>query len=336
MSNTGNTGVPKILSEHIDRHGADTLRGIDQNMSREELFSRSVAFAVGMATKYRSSNVDLDDLVQQSLVGLWVATEKFDHKTGNGFLTYAKWWCRAYIQDYLCEFSYSIRVPRNVWVARNQEARGGVGIKKGKMSAVSVAAADVVMGGVASLDKYIDDSEKETLLDFLVSGEPGADHGAMCDDISAIFTELDAMPDVYADIVRRYYGIGTGEPQTLEEIGADVGLTRERVRQIRNEAIDYIRSNGGGNFNKIHDYGNGRVAPKMTMRAWMMPENEAPPEPTPVRWDDTHGRPECPKCGSDPYDDGYTNSKKYHRKRYRCPKCKRSGTGTKDRPRKGS
>lgn len=301
MSANRDSVIPKILQGHIAVHGSDTLRGTDQRMPREELFNRSVPFAIGVASKYRSYGVDHDDLVQQSLLGLWVATEKFDPDNGSGFLTYAKWWCLAYIQEALAEFTTPARIPRHAWVAATKARRAaGPGGMDPRDMGDAVYAVEMLGRGSISMD-YEKDGVRPLAESLGVPASALEDQDER-DMATEVERYLGALPERSAYVVRECFGLGGNEPRTLESISADLGITREGVRQVRNAALDFL----------------SRKADKINRG-----ERIAMPVYNTKRIDDSGGTPACPRCnGTNVCFNGASETERHGRCRmYICTDC---------------
>lgn len=236
----------KILAAHIKEHGNDRLRGVVQDLSREELFNASVPFAIDVASRYKNHPVDMDDMIQQALLGVWVAAEKFDPDTGNGFLTYAKWWCMAYLQEYVAEMSGAARIPPHAWVEYRRSRRNGEDSERER----------VVSSHLNAVSLYAPLSDggprRETLLvDALEDEDADPTESAYVADLRAsIGRALSHLPERHAYVLAANFGIGCDE-RPLEDIKHDLGVSRERVRQIRNEALDFIRANRAGDFDEL-------------------------------------------------------------------------------------
>jgi RNA polymerase primary sigma factor len=222
-----------------------------------ELVCGNLRFVVSIAKQYHSHGVGLLDLIAEGNVGLVRAARKFDHTRGIKFITYAVWWIRQAMMQALGEQSRIVRVPahRAADVHRlgrhvnalfqklgreptQEEIAGEMEITKEEVAeSVSIAQAHV------SLDAPIAEAADSTLLDCLAddtnpSPDQESEEKSISTSISQALSQLRARD---AMVLRLYFGFDGEEPKNLEQIGAMVGITRERVRQIRDRALRTLR-----------------------------------------------------------------------------------------------
>src|SRR5579859_755689 len=223
----------------------------------DKLVRSNLRFVVSVAKKYQNQGVSLSDLINEGNLGLIRAAHKFDETKGIKFISYAVWWIRQAILQALAEQSRIVRVPLN---------RAGTLHRIGKRASALLQelgreptheeiaeGMDITEEEVAktmsisqthlSLDAPLTPGEDNRLLDYLPDTQnPGPDdeifEHALTESIESVLATL---KEREARILRLYFGLETPEPLTLEEIGARLGITRERVRQIKEKALARLR-----------------------------------------------------------------------------------------------
>jgi len=232
--------------------------------SLDKLVRSNLRFVVSVAKKYQNQGVTLSDLINEGNLGLIRAAHKFDETKGIKFISYAVWWIRQAILQALAEQSRIVRVPLN---------RAGTLHRIGKRSSAllqelgreptveeiaegmdiseeEVAKTLSISQSHLSLDAPLTPGEDNKLLDYLPDTQnPGPDdetfEHALTESIEDV---LSTLKEREAKILRLYFGLDGQEPMTLEEIGSLLGITRERVRQIKEKALARLRhvSRAGG------------------------------------------------------------------------------------------
>ena len=224
--------------------------------ARNRLVHANLRFVVSIALEYRNRGLSLGELISAGNVGLITASERFDEAQGYRFISYAVWWVRQAILQTLME-QRTVRMPVNRFdlLARISKSFNGLQQKLYTDPAADEIAADlgVTLKEVErtlldsraslSLDAPLDPESGHNLLQTLVdpahaSLEEKLDQKRMQQDISEV---LDTLNERESDILRLYFGLEDGEGKTLEEIGEHLGITRERVRQIKEAAIQKLR-----------------------------------------------------------------------------------------------
>jgi RNA polymerase primary sigma factor len=223
----------------------------------DKLVRSNLRFVVSVAKKYQNQGVSLADLINEGNLGLIRAAHKFDETKGIKFISYAVWWIRQAILQALAEQSRIVRVPLN---------RAGTLHRIGKRSSALLQelgreptpseiaeGMDISMEEVQktlsisqnhlSLDAPLTPGEDNKLLDYLPDTQnPGPDsetfEHALTESIEEV---LSTLKEREAKILRLYFGLDGPEPMTLEEIGSLLGITRERVRQIKEKALSRLR-----------------------------------------------------------------------------------------------
>ena len=224
----------------------------------EKLTKANLRFVVSVAKQYQNQGLSLPDLINEGNLGLIKAAEKFDETRGFKFISYAVWWIRQSILQALAEQSRIVRLPLNQVGSLNKISKALSKFEQEnerRPSADEIAdelglpvdkIADTlkVQGRHISVDAPFVDGEDNSLLDVLVNDDsPMADRTLVSESLSKeIDRALDTLSDREKMIIKMFFGIG-GQEKTLEEIGDTYGLTRERVRQIKEKAIRRLRNN---------------------------------------------------------------------------------------------
>lgn len=223
----------------------------------DRLVRSNLRFVVSVAKKYQNQGVSLADLINEGNLGLIRAARKFDETKGIKFISYAVWWIRQAILQGLAEQSRLVRVPLNrAGTLHRIGKRASLLLQELGREATHAEIAegmDITEEEVArtmsisqvhlSLDAPITPGEDNRLLDYLPDTEqPTPDEQAVGKALTeAVAASLGSLKEREARILRLYFGIDNSEPMTLEEIGVLLGITRERVRQIKEKALSRLR-----------------------------------------------------------------------------------------------
>jgi RNA polymerase primary sigma factor len=222
----------------------------------EKLTRANLRFVVSVAKQYQNQGLSLPDLINEGNLGLIKAAEKFDETRGFKFISYAVWWIRQSILQALAEQSRIVRLPLNQVGSLNKINKAFSKFEQEHerkpspeelaetldLPADKVADTLKVSGRHISVDAPFVDGEDNSLLDVLPNTDsPNADRSLIMESLSReIDRSLATLTERESDIVRLFFGIGC-QDMTLEEIGERFGLTRERVRQIKEKAIRRLR-----------------------------------------------------------------------------------------------
>ena len=248
-------GREELISVEEEVELAQRIRKGDQ-AALEKLTRANLRFVVSVAKQYQNQGLSLPDLINEGNLGLIKAAEKFDETRGFKFISYAVWWIRQSILQALAEQSRIVRLPLNQVGSLNKINKALQKFEQDNERLPSPdELADIleiprdkiadtlrVSGRHVSVDAPFVDGEDNNLLDVLVNNDsPNADRGLVNESLNKeIERALSTLTERERDIVKDFFGIGTPE-MTLEEIGEKFGLTRERVRQIKEKAIRRLR-----------------------------------------------------------------------------------------------
>jgi len=248
-------GKEELISVEEEVELAQRIKKGDQ-AALEKLTRANLRFVVSVAKQYQNQGLSLPDLINEGNLGLIKAAEKFDETRGFKFISYAVWWIRQSILQALAEQSRIVRLPLNQVGSLNKinkayskfeqehERRPSPEELADQLELPAEKVADTlrVSGRHVSVDAPFVDGEDNSLLDVLINNDsPNADRVLIDESLSReIERSLATLTEREADIIRMFFGIASTE-MTLEEIGEHFGLTRERVRQIKEKAIRRLR-----------------------------------------------------------------------------------------------
>ena len=250
-------GKEELISTEEEVELAQRIRKGDHK-ALERLTKANLRFVVSVAKQYQNQGLSLPDLINEGNMGLIKAAEKFDETRGFKFISYAVWWIRQSILQALAEQSRIVRLPLNQVGAVNRinreanrfeqehERRPSAEELSEKVDLPEDKIDDAlhVSGHHVSVDAPFVDGEDNSLLDVLVNDDaPQADRQLVLESLRAeIRNALQMLTDRERKVITAFFGIDQPE-MTLEEIGSKYGLTRERVRQIKEKAIRRLRGN---------------------------------------------------------------------------------------------
>ena len=266
ITNRESEALEKYLSEigHEDLLTSDEEVELAQRIRKgdrkalDRLTKANLRFVVSVAKQYQNQGLSLPDLINEGNLGLIKAAEKFDETRGFKFISYAVWWIRQSILQAIAEQSRIVRLPLNQVGSVNKinrllskfeqehERRPSVDeiSEQIDLPEEKVGEAMLANNRHVSVDAPFVDGEDNSLLDILINDDaPMADRQLVMESLrSEITSVLQLLTERERKIVTAFYGIGQPE-MTLEEIGHKYGLTRERVRQIKEKAIRRLRAN---------------------------------------------------------------------------------------------
>jgi RNA polymerase primary sigma factor len=245
-----------LLSPQQEMAVARLVRAGDPE-AMQELVKRNLRFVISVAKKYQNRGMGLSDLIGEGNLGLLTAARKFDPDQGVKFISYAVWWIRQSILAALARHGRTVRVPLNRTADLSRITRTSETLRqelRREPTAEEIAAnlglsVDVVRSLAAlntadvRLDAALDQDGERSLIDRFIADEQGdPEEQAMERFLSEqVDLALRTLPARDAKVLRLYFGLDGGREHTLEEIGGMLGVTRERVRQLRDRALKRLR-----------------------------------------------------------------------------------------------
>ncbi len=255
-----------MISAEEEVELAQRIKKGDQK-ALERLTKANLRFVVSVAKQYQNQGLSLPDLINEGNLGLLKAAERFDETRGFKFISYAVWWIRQSILQAISEQSRIVRLPLNQVGSVNKinreinrfeqlnERRPSVDeiAEKVDLPQDKIDEAMSINGHHISVDAPFVEGEDNSLLDVMTNAEsPETDKELVDESLkSEIQTALNALNERERNVVEASYGINQPE-LTLEEIGSKFGLTRERVRQIKEKAIRKLRNSKTNKFLKTY------------------------------------------------------------------------------------
>ena len=238
---------------------AQTIRkgGKNGDKAKDKLVTANLRFVVSVAKQYQHQGLPLTDLINEGNLGLITAAEKFDETRGFKFISYAIWWIRQSILQAIADYSSMVRRPQSQ-IAISNKIKNATNdfVQKHQRQPSAEELSEIISleidkiekaihseAHVSSIDAPITDDESTTLADTMSSpseydSDRKVDYDSMCNDLIQVLSSV--LNERERIIVLQSFGIGCPE-RALDAIGYDLGLTRERVRQIRERGLEKVR-----------------------------------------------------------------------------------------------
>jgi len=251
-------GKVELIAPEEEVQLAEKIRQGDQK-ALERLTKANLRFVVSVAKQYQNQGLTLPDLINEGNLGLIKAAQRFDETRGFKFISYAVWWIRQSILQALAEQSRIVRLPLNKVGLTNRIGKAYQMLEQEfereptseeladylEISCEEVASTLLMGIRHVSVDSPLSDGEENTLMDVLTN--PNAERtDEKLEHTESLKMEIDrslkTLTERQKNVICFFYGIGVDHPLSLEDIGDRYHLTRERVRQIKDKAINKLRS----------------------------------------------------------------------------------------------
>jgi RNA polymerase primary sigma factor len=235
--------TPEREKELADRMLSETITEMERKQIQQELLEGNLRFVITVSKQYQNQGLDLPDLIAEGNYGLMKAIENFDWTKRLRFISYAVWWVRQSILQSLNENARTIRLPVNV-VQELHRAK-----KEMDSAGVELPEKFATLPYTINYDNPLNE-EGDTLLDILNNPNAElADAGLSTEDAlkDKLLNMLNVLDNRERVIIEDYFGL-SGNTRTLEDIGSDFSLTKERVRQIKEKALRKLRNETGSLF----------------------------------------------------------------------------------------
>jgi RNA polymerase primary sigma factor len=260
-------GKEELITAEEEVKLAQQIKAGDQ-IALEKLTKANLRFVVSVAKQYQNQGLSLPDLINEGNLGLIKAAQRFDETRGFKFISYAVWWIRQSILQALAEQSRIVRLPLNQVGSLNKIKKISSRLEQVfertpssdeiaeslEVPEHKIDAALKISTRYVSVDAPLTQDEDLKFLDVFVTEDNMPTDSALLKESlgKEIQRSLATLSEKERDVINMYYGIGTNHEYTLEEIGAEFDLTRERVRQIKEKAIRRLKHNSRSRLLKVY------------------------------------------------------------------------------------
>ncbi len=261
-------GKVELVTPEEEVQLAERIRQGDQR-ALDRLTRANLRFVVSVAKQYQNQGLSLPDLINEGNLGLIKAAQRFDETRGFKFISYAVWWIRQSILQALAEQARIVRLPLNkvgltsrinkAYSQLEQEFEREPSAEELSeildIETEEIAATLGIAARHVSMDSPLADGEESTLMDVMHNpnaelADEEVEHNQSLQ--TEINRSLKTLTDRQQEVIRYFFGIGVDHPMSLEDIGARFNLTRERVRQIKDKALNKLKSNSGSHMLKVY------------------------------------------------------------------------------------
>lgn len=249
-------GKESLLTPEEEVELARRIKEGDE-VALNRLVKANLRFVVSVSKQYQNQGLSLGDLINEGNLGLIKAAKRFDPTKGFKFISYAVWWCRQSIMQAIAECSRMVRLPMNKCALMSKVNKTSAQLEQKYERTPSAQEIGEILdmnesdvkesiknsGRYVSMDAPLIEGEDSNLYDLIRSDEsPRPDEGLIQESLRIDISRLmDNLSDRERDITIKCFGLDGKSPRTLEEIGQEHGLTRERVRQIKDKACKKLR-----------------------------------------------------------------------------------------------
>lgn len=220
-------------------------------LAKAKMLNANMKFVIQVAANYKNDTLSQEELVNEGAIGLWRALESFDATRGVRFITYAVWWIKAFIARAISEKGSLVRLPLN------QQTRLHKSIRECRTESEldpDLQELNHIGGRQVSLSQPVSEDGVLKLEDILLDPEQNSVDKAIEDEFIHNFTNklLNKLPKREHLILAQMYGLEGGEGKSIRELSRLMGLSRERIRQLRDQAVTRIKNmNSDGHYNQI-------------------------------------------------------------------------------------